>query len=144
MKLPLLGGCICGAVRYQITHEPIRVYACHCTDCQRATVSAFFIGVEVPGDTFRLLGKHLEASPGGVADGGRTKTRWICPDCGICIRGGVKLGMEPPGYKRIVRGGTLDDTPWLNPTSHIYARSRQPWIILPEGAAVYETVPGKL
>ena len=44
MELPLKGGCMCGAVRYEITCEPTRVYACHCTDCQRATTSAFSIG----------------------------------------------------------------------------------------------------
>jgi hypothetical protein len=26
-------------------------------------------------------------------------TRWVCPDCGICLCGGVKIGTEPPGFK---------------------------------------------
>ena len=141
MKLPLTGGCICGAARYEITQVPLRVYACHCTDCQRATVSAFSIGVAVLGEAFRVLGKELQAAPGGVTAGGRVKTRWVCPDCGICLCGGVKIGTEPPGYTRIVRGGTLDDTSWLNPTAHLFMRSKQPWVIIPEGASVYETVP---
>ena len=44
MKLPLIGGCVCGSVRYEISQNPTRIYACHCTDCQRATTSAFSIG----------------------------------------------------------------------------------------------------
>jgi hypothetical protein len=28
VRLPLTGGCMCGAARYQITQEPIRVYTC--------------------------------------------------------------------------------------------------------------------
>src|SRR4051794_31509248 len=127
VRLPLTGGCICGAARYEITQEPISVYTCHCTDCQRATASAFSIGVAVPGEAFRLTGKELQPAPGGITDGGRVKTRWVGPDCGISLCSGVKIGTEPPGYTRIVRGGTLDDTSWLKPTTHFYTRNKQPW-----------------
>mgnify|MGYP002879223514 CR=1 FL=1 len=42
MKGKLTGGCLCGAVRYTL-HEGFRLnpYACHCTDCQSRTGSAF-------------------------------------------------------------------------------------------------------
>ena len=141
MRFPITGGCICGAARYEITQEPINVYACHCSDCQRATVSAFSIGVAVSGDAFRLTGKELLPAPGGTTATGRAKTRWVCPDCGICLCGGVKIGTEQPGYKRIVRGGTLDDTSWLKPTTHLYTRNKQPWVILPDDVTTYETIP---
>jgi hypothetical protein len=124
VKLPMTGGCVCGAVRYEITHASIRVYACHCTDCQRVTTSAFSIGVSVPGEAFRVTGKELRPVPGGVTEGGRAKTRWVCPDCGIWLC-----------------GGTLDDTSWLRPTLHLFTRSKQPWVILPEDATDYEAAP---
>ena len=50
MELPLRGGCVCGAIRYEIAQEPLRVYACHCKDCQRFTGSAFAIGVVIPSE----------------------------------------------------------------------------------------------
>ena len=143
MELPQTGGCICGAVRYEITQAPVSVYTCHCTDCQRATVSAFSIGVAVPGEAFRLSGKELQPAPGGVTAGGRPKTRWICADCGIGVIGGVKPGTEPLGYIRVVRAGTLDDTSWVRPTTHYWTRSKQPWVILPDGGTVYETQPDR-
>jgi hypothetical protein len=125
-------------------HEgPHQRLCLHCTDCQRATVSVFSIGVAFPGEAFRLTGKELQPSPGGVTDAGRVNTRWVCPDCGICLCGGLKIGTEPPGYTRIVRGGTLDDTSWLNPTTHFYTRNKQPWVILPAGATIYETQPDR-
>jgi hypothetical protein len=37
-----------------------------------------------------------------------------------------------------VRGGTLDDISWLRPTRHIWIRSKQPWVILPEGDEVFQ------
>ena len=92
-------------------------------------------------EAFRVTGKEPRAVPGGVTEGGRAKTRWVCPDCGIWLCGGVKPGTEPPGYTRNVRGGTLDDTSWLRPTLHLFTRSKQPWVILPEDATVYEAAP---
>ena len=83
----------------------------------------------------------MQPAAGGVTDGGRAKTRWVCPDCGICLCGGVKIGTEPPGYVRNVRPGTLDDTSWVRPTIHMYVRSKQPWLILPEGSTIYESAP---
>lgn len=138
----------------------MRVYACHCLDCQRATSSAFSISVSVPGEAFQVSGKELQGVFGGVTDGGRTKTRWVCADCGVCLCGGVKVGTEPPGYVRnvmvrapsrsrqsvpgsrpLVRAGTLDDTSWVRPTIHMYARTKQPWMIIPDGSVVHTAGP---
>ena len=55
MKLPQGGGCHCGAIRYEITAEPIVTYACHCTDCQRMLASPFSLGMAVYDDDFRIL-----------------------------------------------------------------------------------------
>jgi hypothetical protein len=33
---------------------------------------------------------------------------------------------------RSILGGTLDDKSWLRPTVHVWTRSKQPWIVLPE------------
>jgi hypothetical protein len=40
-----------------------------------------------------------------------------------------------------VRAGTLDDTSWLRPTKHFWVRSKQPWIMLPEGDQAFATQP---
>jgi len=47
----------------------------------------------------------------------------------------------PGSTVRNVRGGTLDDTSWLRPTVHIWTRSKQPWVPLPEGGRNFETQP---
>ena len=143
MQLPLTGGCICGAIRYTVAQTPIEVYACHCTDCQRITSSAFSIGVIVSDDAFTATGKTAITVPGGVTEGGRVKSRWVCPDCGTWLFGNPRPGTQHPGMFRVVRGGTLDDTSWLKPTAHYWTRSRQPWVALPEGAAVFATHPDR-
>jgi hypothetical protein len=116
------GGCHCRALRYAISQPPLGVYVCHCTDCQSFT----FTGS--PRLVRRVLGS------------GTISTRWICPECGVWICGGSKLDAVAP-EKRVVRGGTLDDTSWLKPTTHYWTRSAQPWIIFPQGVTIYETQP---
>jgi hypothetical protein len=44
----LLGGCNCGAVRFEIVGEPMTVAACHCTTCRRQSGSAFSVNLIAP------------------------------------------------------------------------------------------------
>jgi hypothetical protein len=130
MKLPQTGGCLCGKIRYEITRAPQLVYTCHCTDCQHLTSSAFSIVLAVAG--FRLTGdepRPLEA----IADSGRVKIRWVCPECGCWL--------FSTGSLHRVRAGTLDDTSWLRQTKHFWVRNKQPWITLPEGDQAFATQP---
>ena len=131
MKLPLTGGCLCGGIRYEITRPPILVYTCHCTDCQHITGSAFAIGVLVLDETFRLSGKVPRIIE-SVADSGRVKGRCVCPDCATSVCGQPRPGTLVQAMVRSILGGTLDDKSWLKPTIHVWTRSKQPWIVLPE------------
>jgi hypothetical protein len=139
MKLPLTGGCLCGAIRYEITQPPIAVYTCHCTDCQRITSSAFSTGVVVPAEVVRISGATRIVE--SIADSGRIKRRLICPDCGIWIGGLPMAGTWVPGMARVIRAGTLDDTSWVKPTIHFWTRSRQLWVVLPDDDQQHETQP---
>ncbi len=53
MTRPQTGGCLCGAIRYEITGPPLVAYPCHCTACQRLTGSAFSSAVVVAAETCR-------------------------------------------------------------------------------------------
>ncbi len=41
VQLPLAGGCMCGALRYEVSAPPLMVYNCHCTNCQKIGGTAF-------------------------------------------------------------------------------------------------------
>jgi hypothetical protein len=140
MELPLTGGCQCGKLRYEIAEAPRLVYSCHCTACQKMTSSAFSMGVIVTEEAFRLTAGEPHLAAPRTADSGRVSNRWICRDCGSWLTGSPRLG----GMFRSVRAGTLDDTSWLKPTAHIWTRSKQPWITLPEGDGCFETPPEDL
>ncbi len=135
MKIPQTGGCQCGKIRYEIIKAPRLIYTCHCTECQRLTSSAFSMAIVVADQAFRLT----RAEPRllrRTAENGRAVTQWVCPECGSWI-----CGSATPNALRRVRVSTLDDTSWIQPTVHFWTRSKQPWIILPEGDQSFETQP---
>jgi hypothetical protein len=67
MELPPAGGCVRGAIRYEISEAPIDIYECHCSDCQCITSSAFSLGVVVPATAFQTTGNDPRSVPGGVS-----------------------------------------------------------------------------
>jgi hypothetical protein len=79
-----------------------------------------------------------------TADSGRTITRWVCPDCGSWLCSGREFGSADPAAPRPVRAGTLDDTSWVEPGVHLWTRSKQKWIKLPESSRIFATQPADL
>lgn len=132
----LVGGCQCGAVRYEAHGEP-QVLACHCRDCQKQTGSAFALIVVVDEPDFHLT-KGDVSTYVTVSDVGREKFGAFCANCG----GRVYNKLEWRPGKLSFRGGTLDDTSWLKPTVHLWVSRAQPWMVIPEDAVTYETQPG--
>jgi hypothetical protein len=134
--LPMTGGCPCGAIRYEIASFPLLLYTCNCTDCQKASGSAFALNMPVVAKDFHILRgepkRWHHTSPTGVA-----VASWFCGDCGGRLYG------ERAGRREIVnlRAGTLDDTTWLVPVAHIFTRSAQPWILPAVNAECHETRP---
>ena len=140
MKLPQAGGCLCGAVRYEVTQPPIVTYTCHCIACQRLTGSAFSSALIVAAEACCFAGAEPRSFQ-RPADSGRTVTRWVCAECGTWICNGAKPGTAPPGTFVAVRAGTLDDTSWLRPSVHFWTRSAHPWVRLPKQDTRFETQP---
>ena len=139
MRLPLTGGCQCGTVRYQITAAPLAVYVCHCTECQRQSGSAFALSLAVARDALAVVDGapavwRRELEDGRVID---------CLFCGDC---GVRLFHNPERNPRasIVKPGTLDDTTWLKPVGHIWTKSAQSWVPIPNDTVNYEAQPPDL
>jgi hypothetical protein len=114
------------------------MHACHCTECQRHTGSAFGLVVAVPEAGFYLTGMPKLVQR--VLGSGKIRQRWTCPACGtwICDDPAVIDGDDV----RYVRGGTFDDTSWVRPQLHFWIRSKQPWLVLPDDAKVHPMQPG--
>ena len=131
----LSGGCACGAVRYEVTGKPLSVHACHCTDCQTLSGSAF-------GLSMVLSQSDIEVTAGALGintfSAGTTKMlRHHCEQCGTAI------WFSSPDYTDIIalKPGTLDDTSTLRPLAHVWYRSAQPWLNIPEDVPIYQEQP---
>ncbi len=125
MPVPFQGGCLCGAVRYECTAEPVAVYYCHCTDCQKASGTAFHTGVFVPVDAFTIV-QGEAATYERPSDAGNTVTHAFCRDCGAPLY----VFSSARTTHRSIKAGSLDDSSWLKPEFHIWTQSETPWAII--------------
>jgi hypothetical protein len=136
MPAPYPGGCSCGKVRFQIESEPMLVYACHCTDCQRWSGTAFTMGILINRASFTVLAGEPVPYPVKLA-AGTAASGCMCNSCGTRL---WRIGRRNTDLL-ILRAGTLDHTSWLCPDAHVWARSAQRRLTFPEYSVVYETQP---
>lgn len=129
------GKCQCGQVSYTLSGEPLMIYACHCSDCQKRTGSAFSEGMLVLESDLALSGSLSTWSRTG--DSGTTKTRHSCTDCGNVIYGTAD---NMPGL-RLLQPGTLDDSTGIVPQVHLWTCSAQSWLPIPPEVPQWETQP---
>jgi len=121
MASPFTGGCMCGAVRYESSAEPVITANCHCRDCQQASGGAFASVLVVPKAALKVTGeiKYYDVK----SDSGSTASRGFCPTCGARLFGLPGSLPELIG----IMAGSLDDPSWYKPAMDIYTASAQPW-----------------
>ena len=52
--IPITGGCLCGAVRYESTDPPVNWGYCHCRNCQKTSGGLYVALVEFSPSGFRF------------------------------------------------------------------------------------------
>lgn len=122
MAAPFSGGCLCGAIRYESSAEPVFSINCHCRDCQRTTGTAYAPVLAVPKDAVEITqGEPTYYTV--TADSGETVSRGFCPECGAGIFSKLSANPDMMGLK----AASLDDPSWFKPAMDIYTDSAQPW-----------------
>ena len=128
----LSGRCLCGRVRYRVEDAFGYALNCHCSNCRRATGSAFkpFAGIEreklslVAGADALLI----------FGDASAHDAR-----CGTC--GSLLYSIVRDGAFAHVALGTLDDAPSVAPTAHIFVGSKAPWHTITDALPQHEEFP---
>lgn len=125
----LTGQCLCGAVHYAVMDAFLYALNCHCSNCRRATGSAFkpFAGIErtklhiTKGDNNLLI------------FGGENGNDTRCKACGLLLYSVVRDG----AFVHVTMG-TLVDNPTIRPTAHIFVGSKAPWFTITDGLPQHE------
>jgi hypothetical protein len=117
----ITGGCLCRAVRYRISAEPILARACWCRLCQYLASGSGTINVCFPSSAVSVEGE-LRDFP-SVADSGSRMHRRFCPTCGTQIFSAA----EARPHLVFVRAGTLDDREIAKPSATIWTSQAPSW-----------------
>jgi hypothetical protein len=123
------GGCMCGAVRYEMNIDGHKTGNCHCRDCQKNSGAGFMPFTNVDAGQFRWINE-----PEGVAKASEKAVRRFCNECG------TPMTWEGEGEedRASISTGTFDDPSGIEISYEIYTRSRWPAFKPVDGARQYE------
>jgi hypothetical protein len=125
VELPLTGGCLCGAVRFEVSEPLVSSGYCHCTRCQRRTGTAASPGARIaPGSLRVLSGEELIRAY--EPDDGFAKV--FCSACGSSL---WSRSQQDPDVVSI-RLGAFDADPGIRPTYRQFVAYAAPWEPIPD------------
>jgi len=137
MAGPWIGGCACGAIRYETPAEPLFQNHCQCLDCQKRSGAGHGSWLTFPRRAaMRING---EASTWRVAaDNGNEKVHAFCPTCGTPVH--LTFTAAPDFIA--VPAGSLDDPGRFTPQAVTYGVRGHAWDSLDPTLPKYERMPG--
>ena len=91
MTEKIIGGCLCGEIRFSVPTEPILQVLCHCTDCQTVSGAASYCAYIVPLEGVTLL-QGEPARYDVKSDSGRLNSRRFCGICGSRVWAELEMG----------------------------------------------------
>ncbi len=130
----LTGRCLCGTVRYEVDGDLGPIAFCHCTECRRASGSAFAANANVAARDHRFSSGsaaivEYESSPG--------KFRAFCGRCGSPMYS--RTAAEPETLR--IRLGTLDQDPGGRPRLHVWTSEKAAWFAIHDDVPQIPSVP---
>ena len=126
----ITGRCLCAAVRFEIDGRLGPAIYCHCSQCRRASGSAFATNASVRARYLRFTSgrdviREYESTPG--------KFRAFCSRCGSPVYS--RLASDPESFR--IRLGTLDGDPGRRPLWHFWVGSKAVWHAITDALPQY-------
>ncbi len=130
------GGCACGAVRYEISCEPVFMNDCQCRDCQRKSGTGH--GSYLTFAERKRVKCEGEAKQWDiVGDNGNVKTHAFCPTCGSP----VYLTFKAMPDLFTIHAASLDDPGRFKPQVVTYAVRGHAWDYLDPALPKFDRMP---
>jgi hypothetical protein len=121
MPTTFRGGCLCGAIRYEIAAEPMFGGQCQCLDCQHETGGGHANFMAFPAEAVNLTGTPRFYKV--KAESGNTLRRGFCPTCGSPVVGATS------GLRGVttISAGSFDDPSVFKPQFVCYTSRGHAW-----------------
>lgn len=130
------GGCACGAIRYEISDEPMAMNDCQCRDCQRVSGTGHGSYLTFPQRAVvKVTGEAAHRDI--VADSGNVKTHAFCPGCGSPVY--LTFAAMPDLFT--VHAASLDDPGRYKPQMVTYTARGYVWDKVDPDLPRFEKMP---
>lgn len=130
------GGCACGAIRFEISDEPMVMNDCQCRHCQQRSGTGHGSYLTFPSRKHvALTGRatHWDL----VGDSGNVKTHGFCPTCGSPVY--LTFALWPDLFT--IHAASLDDPRRYKPQMVTYAITGYAWDHLDPTVPKFDKMP---
>jgi hypothetical protein len=122
--LPLTGGCLCGAVRFEVDEPPVSATYCHCTRCQRRTGTAASAQAHIAPGSLRILSGEDALRAFQPPDG---SAKVFCSLCGAHL-----WAQGADATPVAVRMSAFDEDPGVRPSLRQFVAYAAVWEPIPD------------
>ena len=119
--MDITGGCLCRAVRYRLSEQPIVTRVCWCRLCQYLGAGSGTVNICFPSAALTIEGDVSDYC--SLADSGNIMHRRFCPQCGTQLFSSA----EARPHLIFVRAGSLDDPELARPSTTIWTSQAPSW-----------------
>ncbi len=132
------GSCLCGAIAYEATGEPLFMQHCHCLRCRRARGAALGSNLFYKETQFRWLRGSEQIREHKLPEA-KFYTTAFCRQCG-----GAAPRVSSDRGIVVIPAGTLDTDPPIRPQRHIFTNYRAPWFQITDSLPQFSEAPPPL
>jgi hypothetical protein len=134
MNKSYAGGCACGAIRYEVSAEPVLMSDCQCRQCQRDSGTGHGSHVTF-GAPVKVTGEATLWTV--VGENGTRKSRAFCPICGAPVY--LTLPDMPDIF--VASAANLDDPARYTPQMVMWTAAGHPWDHLDPAVPKFDKMP---
>jgi hypothetical protein len=135
MSEPYTGGCACGAIRYEVSAEPMMMNECQCRQCQRDSGTGHGSHLTFAGAPVKVTGEATLWET--VGENGTRKSRAFCPTCGAPVY--LTLPDMPEIF--VASAASLDDPGRYQPQLVMWTAAGHAWDRVDPGLAKFDKMP---